>query len=730
MKLKLALFGKLALLAWLFAMPVWASEEIGRREDEASADSHVLMPIGCVRQDSVVSSTSADGDYGHIKCNSSGRTYTSATIDAALPTGTNSIGRLGANSGVIIGDINVVSSIPAGANAIGSVSITSIVPGTGATNIGKAEDAAHVSGDTGVPIWGVRHDTSTTGLGADGDYAALGLNAAGELYTVANTELPAAAVLADNSANPTVPGVAAYMMCYDGTNWDRCLPGLSDTDDNSVAFGQVTSLVIGANHVSDGTSWIRLRTFLEDTAAAGHDGGQLFVVGGVRQDTPAGSTSADGDYANVKLDSVGRLWVNCGAGCTGVSVSEDAASAGGESMTLAGVVRQDTPASSTSLDGDFTWLKSDSLGRLWVNCGTGCSSTTINEDTASADANPLVPVAAVRQDTPAGSTTADGDYTWLKSDSLGRLWVNCGSGCSAVSVTEDAVSTGGEGMTLVAAIRQDTIGSTTSADGDYSNLKVNNIGRLYTSATIDAALPAGTNNIGDVDVVTMPGTGVEDVAETAGGTLMMMGSVRRDTATTSTGSDGENATVNTDGLGRLWVNPGFLGTEDAAETAGAPLGMVGTVRRDVATSSAGTTGDNATANTDALGLLWTRSLDPCNGVAKVSVPINIATATTTELVAASASNFVYVCSLNIGPTAGAQNIALIEDDTAACASPTAGLAGGTTAASGWNIAANGGLTFGNGLGMIAKTAAANRYVCLISSAAVQTSGVLTYALAP
>lgn len=37
-----------------------------------------------------------------------------------------------------------------------------------------------------------------------------------------NTELPAPAALADNTANPTVPGAAAYLMCFDGTTWDRC----------------------------------------------------------------------------------------------------------------------------------------------------------------------------------------------------------------------------------------------------------------------------------------------------------------------------------------------------------------------------------------------------------------------------------------------------------------------------------------------------------------------------
>jgi hypothetical protein len=41
-----------------------------------------------------------------------------------------------------------------------------------------------------------------------------------------DTELPAAAALADNTANPTVPGVGAFLMAYDGATWDR-VPGTS-----------------------------------------------------------------------------------------------------------------------------------------------------------------------------------------------------------------------------------------------------------------------------------------------------------------------------------------------------------------------------------------------------------------------------------------------------------------------------------------------------------------------
>lgn len=54
----------------------------------------------------------------------------------------------------------------------------------------------------------------------------------------------------------------------------------------------------------------------------------------------------------------------------GTQYDEDAASAGAEKLTLAGAVRRDTAASSSTTDGDYSTLNTDASGRLWVN-GSG-----------------------------------------------------------------------------------------------------------------------------------------------------------------------------------------------------------------------------------------------------------------------------------------------------------------------------------------------------------------------
>ena len=57
--------------------------------------------------------------------------------------------------------------------------IDSLVPGTGSTEIGKAEDAAHASGDTGILALGIRQDTPAVTGGTNGDYSGFGISPEG-----------------------------------------------------------------------------------------------------------------------------------------------------------------------------------------------------------------------------------------------------------------------------------------------------------------------------------------------------------------------------------------------------------------------------------------------------------------------------------------------------------------------------------------------------------------------
>jgi len=107
--------------------------------------------------------------------------------------------------------------------------------------------------------------------------------------------------------------------------------------------------------------------------------------------------------------------------------------------------------------------------------------------------------------------------------------------------------------------------------------------------------------------------------------------------------------------------------------------------------------------------------------------VNIATTTTTLAITGVSGRHVYICGISL-VTAAANNVALISGTGATCGTSTAGITGGTTAASGYNFADNGGITQGSGLGAINRTETAGDSVCIVTSAATQLSGAISYAI--
>lgn len=112
------------------------------------------------------------------------------------------------------------TSISVAASASSSVSITAIVPGTGATNLGKAEDAAHTSGDVGVMSLAVRNDADAALSGTDLDYTPLATDSAGAQKVVVKTNaFPALTTvacgeLAGNAAATQMPSVACKLIKF------------------------------------------------------------------------------------------------------------------------------------------------------------------------------------------------------------------------------------------------------------------------------------------------------------------------------------------------------------------------------------------------------------------------------------------------------------------------------------------------------------------------------------
>lgn len=110
--------------------------DLGKAEDAVHADGDTGIMALTVRKDTAAATSGTTGDY--------------------QPAITDASGQLWVNAGAV-------------------------TPGTGATALGKAEDAQHTTGDTGVAVWAVRKDTVAT-TAADGDYHPFEVDAVGRLY--------------------------------------------------------------------------------------------------------------------------------------------------------------------------------------------------------------------------------------------------------------------------------------------------------------------------------------------------------------------------------------------------------------------------------------------------------------------------------------------------------------------------------------------------------------------
>jgi hypothetical protein len=171
----------------------------------------------------------------------------------------------------------------------------------------------------------------------------------------------------------------------------------------------------------------------------------------------------------------------------------------------------------------------DSNGDQISSFGGG---TQYTED-AAAPANPVgtAPV-FVRADTPAAVSNTDGDWVAQRATNYGAGYVQVVSSSGAFVDTfgggtqynQGSASTDTDTGTAALVVRKDTPAAATGvADGDRTLLSVSSVGRLWASATVDAALPAGANIIGKVGIdQTTPGTTNNvnvDTATGAGATL-------------------------------------------------------------------------------------------------------------------------------------------------------------------------------------------------------------------
>lgn len=237
--------------------------------DSIDTDSQGTLMMG---------TTGVPGSAKAIRVNSSGELF----AEAKQATHDN----LNLNANIQVGNTDVGGGNPVPIS--GSVTADTELPAAAALSDNFANPTAPAVGSFMMSWDGATWDrspgNSTDGLlvnlGANNDVTVTG-------SVTADTELPAAAALSENFANPTAPAVGSFLMVWDGATWDR-LPGTS-TD------GALVNL--GTNNDIQGQ-------VASDVAVSGNP-----VVIGLEARTTNPTALVDGRAIRAKGDDIGRMVV-------------------------------------------------------------------------------------------------------------------------------------------------------------------------------------------------------------------------------------------------------------------------------------------------------------------------------------------------------------------------------------------------------------------------------------
>ena len=273
----------------------------------------------------------ADGDFATlVSANRNANTVTNQMF-VQMTDGTTGVGV------TVGGDLKVILAANSGVD-IGDVDVTSVIPGVGATNLGKAVDAAAGAADVGVAALAVRDDVLSALTPVDGDYVRLRTTSTGALWvattTAGNTNIiqddsaftpgtsyvGAAGYLADETTPDSVDegDIGAARMTLDRRQLIVLTDATTATQRLAIDASGNANVILAANSGVDigdvdvtsvipGVGATNLGKAVDAVAGANDVGvASLFVVDAVL----SAITPADGDYARGRVDANGALWTN------------------------------------------------------------------------------------------------------------------------------------------------------------------------------------------------------------------------------------------------------------------------------------------------------------------------------------------------------------------------------------------------------------------------------------
>jgi hypothetical protein len=459
--------------------------------------------------------------------------------------------------------------LPAGTNNIGDVDIASgtLTTVSTVTNLSQLGGQA-VSMGTGARDAGTQRVTIATD-----DVVPAAQSGIWNITNVSGTiSLPTGAATAANqaTANSSLSSIAGAV---DGTEMQVDIVTSALPTGAATAALQTTGNAILTTIDAD-TGGILTSVELIDDAVFADDeaftltSSKVMVSGAIRDDSLSALAAAEGDAVPLRVNSTGALHVTGAGGGTQYQV--DDAAGGTDTGTVLLVVRDDSLTTLTPADGDYVPLRVSSTGALHVTGGGG--GTEYNEDDATPATITGTSTVMERDDALAGLTPAEGDWAAMRCSAEGALWVQ---DFNSDAILADTASMDANLGTIA--------GDTTSIDGKITACNTGAVvissGTITTVSAVTAistALPAGDNNIGNVDIVTVPAP----LSVTGGGTEAA--ALRVTVASDSTG------VITVDNAGTFAVQAACAGTAAHGDAvAGNPL-LTATEAR----SSEGTAVDN------------------------------------------------------------------------------------------------------------------------------------------
>lgn len=279
----------------------------------------------------------------------------------------------------------------------------------------------------------------------------------------------------DNTGGGVEAGALRVTLANDST-------GVLSVDDNGGSL-TVDGTVTANLSATDNAVLDNIQTAVEivdnavfaDDAAFTLASSSVMVSGAIRDDSLTTLTAVEGDAVPLRVSSTGALHVTGGGG--GTEYNEDAATPATITGTATMMERDDALSTLTPIEGDWAAMRCDSQGALWVNAVN--ADGTSNVDTAAGATDAGAVMLAVRDDSLTTLTPADGDYTTLRVSSTGALHVTGGGGGTEYVV--DAAAPAAPTGTASLMERDDALAALTEIEGDWTNMRSNANGALWTA---------------------------------------------------------------------------------------------------------------------------------------------------------------------------------------------------------------------------------------------------------